>query len=147
MDRVRDYLKRIRDNGVLVGLSTHIPEVIDFVEGRNWDLDFYMACMFQIGRPDAEIRKSLGGDLPLGSVFLESDPPKMCRAIRQARKPCLAFKILAAGRLAEDAGKLEQAFRFAFGNIKAQDGVIVGMYPRFKDEVRENADLVRRLHT
>jgi hypothetical protein len=147
MDRVRDYLKRIRDTGVMVGLSTHMPEVIDLVEGQNWDLDFCMACFFQIGRPEAETRKLLGGDLPLGSVFLESDPPKMCRAIRQSRKPCLGFKILGAGRLAESSEQLEQAFRFAYGNIKPQDGVIVGMYPRFKDEVRENTDLVRRLHT
>ncbi len=145
MDKVRDYLKAIRDSGVLVGLSTHLPGVIEWVEERNWDIDFYMACMFQIGRPEAETRKMLG-DLPLGSqVFLESDPPRMCRAIRQTRRPCLAFKILAAGRHGSSPEQLERAFRFAYTNIKPRDAVIVGMYPRFKDEVRENAELVRRI--
>jgi hypothetical protein len=144
MDRVRDYLKAIRDSGVLVGLSTHLPGVIDFVEGKNWDVDFYMACFFQIGRPEAETRK-ITGALPLGQVFLESDPPQMCKAIRQSRKPCLAFKILAAGRHGSTREQLEAAFRFAFANIKPQDGVIVGMYPRFKDEVRENTEIVRRI--
>jgi hypothetical protein len=71
----------------------------------------------------------------------------MCRVIRTTKKTCLAFKILAAGRAAERRGGLEQAFRFAFQNIKPNDAVIVGMYPRFRDEVKENADIVRRLLT
>ena len=41
--------------------------------------------------------------------------------------------------------QLERALRFTFGNIKPQDAAIVGMYPRFKDEVGENAELVRRI--
>jgi hypothetical protein len=32
-----------------------------------------------------------------------------------------------------------------FGNIKPQDAVIMGMYPRYKDEVRENVAHVRRI--
>ncbi len=87
------------------------------------------------------------GELPLGYVFLEKDPERMCRVIRQTRKTCLAFKILAAGRLADTPEKLEKAFRFAFANIKPQDAVIVGMYPRFKDEIREDAELARRILT
>jgi len=144
MDKVRDYLKAIRDSGVMVGLSTHLPSVIEHVEERNWDLDFYMTCFYQFSRSTDDIRKMLG-ELPLGYVFLEGDPARMCRVIRQTRKTCLAFKILAAGRLADPADAREKAFRFAFENIKSQDAVIVGMYPRFKDEVRENADLVRRV--
>ena len=65
--------------------------------------------------------------------------------IRQTKKTCLAFKVLAAGRLADSPQKLEKAFRFAYANIKPQDAVIVGMYPRFKDEIHENTDLVRRM--
>lgn len=146
MDKVRDYLKAIRDAGVMVGMSTHLPSVIEYVEERNWDVDFYMTCFYQFSRSTEDIRKMLG-ELPLGYVFLEGDPARMTRVIRQTRKTCLAFKILAAGRLADPAEAREKAFRFAFENIKAQDAVIVGMYPRFKDEVRENADMVRRVLT
>jgi hypothetical protein len=144
MPKVREFLKRVRDSGVMVGLSTHLPQVVELVEEQNWDVDFYMTCFYQFSRTEDEIRKMLG-ELPLGYVFLEKDPERMCRLIRQTRKTCFAFKILAAGRMADSPEKLEKAFRFAFDNIKPTDAVIVGMYPRFKDEVKENADLVRRL--
>ena len=144
MDKVQEFLKRVRDSGVLVGLSTHLPQVVEHAEERNWDVDFYMTCFYQFGRTQEELRKMLG-ELPLGYVFLEKDPERMCRVIRQTPKTCLAFKILAAGRNADSPEKLETAFRFAFANIKPQDAVIVGMYPRFKDEIREDADIVRRL--
>ena len=140
--RVRDFLKRVRDTGVMVGMSTHRPANIEYVEERGWDIDFYMTCFHQLSRPKEETRKMLG-ELPLGTVFVEGDPARMCRVIRQTRKTCLAFKILGAGRVAEERGGVEKAFRFAFENIKPQDCVIVGMYPRFKDEVKENAGLVR----
>jgi hypothetical protein len=55
----------------------------------------------------------------------------------------LGFKILAAGRLANDQNSVREAFRFAFQNIKPTDGVIVGMYPRFFDEIRANAQYAR----
>ena len=143
-DKVREFLKRVRDTGVMVGMSTHNPANIEYVEEHGWDIDFFMACFHQLSRPKEEIRKMLG-ELPLGDVFLEGDPARMCRVIRQTRKTCLGFKILGAGRKAENKADLEAAFRFAFENIKPQDCVIVGMYPRFKDEVRENADLVKRI--
>jgi len=36
MSKVREFLARVRDTGVLVGLSTHRPEVVEYVEERNW---------------------------------------------------------------------------------------------------------------
>ena len=69
----------------------------------------------------------------------------MYRVMRQTKKPCFAFKILAAGRI-PDSG-VEQAFRTAFESIKPTDGIYVGMFPRRKDEVKENAELVHRILT
>ena len=146
MGEVEDYLKLIRDTGVMVGISTHLPEVVDFVDDHNWDLDFFMTSFYQLSRSEQQIREMLG-ELPLGSVFLEGDPARMCRAIRQTAKPCLAFKVLASGRKAESHEQLEESLRFAFDQIKAKDAIIVGMYPRFKDEVSENAETVRQVCT
>jgi hypothetical protein len=64
--------------------------------------------------------------------------------MRQTEKPCLAFKILAAGRLCDRAEWVETAFESAFRQIKASDAVIVGMYPEYEDQVAINAELVRR---
>jgi len=52
---------------------------------------------------------------------------------------------LAGGRLGDRPEGVEAAFEFAFGNIKATDGAIVGMFPRFRDEPAEDASLTRRL--
>jgi len=38
----------------------------------------------------------------------------------------------------------ENAFRFAFQHTKASDCVIVGINPRFRDAIVQNADLTRR---
>lgn len=144
--KIKDFLKAVRDSGVLVGLSTHTPLVVEEVESQGWDVDFFMTCVYRITRPETEIVNLLG-QRPLGEVYLPQDPPRMYRAIRQARKPCLAFKILAAGRLTDSPRTLDQAFQTAFDNIKPTDAVIVGMYPRFSDQVQDNAERVRRILT
>jgi hypothetical protein len=77
-------------------------------------------------------------------VYLEEDPPRMFRAMRQTARPCLAFKILAAGRLCDHPDTVEKAFRDTFAQIKPNDAVIVGMYPEYEDQIAINADFVRR---
>jgi hypothetical protein len=144
MYKVEEFLKRVRDTGVMVGLSMHNPLVMEYVEEKGWDIDLYMTCFYQISRTPEETRKACGGKLPLGEVFLEEDPVEMTKRVRQTSKPCLGFKILAAGRVINTPEEVEKAFRFALENIKPSDAVIVGMYPRYKDEVKENAEYVRR---
>ena len=145
MSKVQDFLKRVRQSGVMVGMSTHTPAVIEYVEERNWDIDFYMTAVYCVTRPVEETRKMLGGELPLGEVYLDEDPARMFRVVRQTKKTCLAFKILAAGRRCGSPAELDRAFQFAFDSIKPQDCVIVGMYPRFSDQVKDNAERVRRI--
>jgi hypothetical protein len=75
---------------------------------------------------------------------MEKDPERMTDMVRKTKKTCFAFKLLGAGRNTRNTG-VEQAYKYALGRIKPQDAVIVGMCPKFKDEVKENADLVRRV--
>jgi hypothetical protein len=63
----------------------------------------------------------------------------MTSVIRQVKQPCLAFKILGAGRLCSSQEDVITAFKFAFENIKQTDGIIVGMFPWYFDEVSANA--------
>ncbi len=144
MDKVREFTKAVRDSGVMVGVSTHNPAVVDYIESKGWDVDYYMTCLYRVSRTLEEARKELG-EAPLGETFLEKDPERMCKAIRASKRPCLAFKVLGAGRNISSGGTIETAFRFALANIKPTDAVIVGMFPEFKDEPKENADIVRRI--
>ena len=102
LDQIHDFLKQVRDAGMLVGVSTHMPAVVDAIESKGWDLDYYMTCVYERHRSEADLEKLLGHvPIPVGEVYLKSDPPRMFKAIRQTKRPCLAFKILAAGRLSE----------------------------------------------
>lgn len=140
-----DLLKRIRDCGTLVGLSAHNPALIELSEEKSWDVDYYMCCLYYLTRPRDEFAKILGDNLPLGEIYLPSDPPRMFRAIGTARKPCLAYKVLAAGRRIGSSSEIRKAFETAFSNIKPTDAVIVGMYQQFGDQAGENAAIVREL--
>jgi len=145
METVKEWCKKARDLGVLVGVGTHIPEVIAKVEEENWDVDFYSGCVYNRRRTIEEQKKVLNGELieMPAELYLQGDPARMYHVMRQTKKPCFAFKILAAGRIPD--GGIEHAFRTAFESIKATDGVYVGMFPKFKDEVRENAEIVHRI--
>ena len=146
MDQVQEYTKRLRQTGVLVGIGTHKSEVVEYVEERGWDVDFYMLCAYNRTRMPEELQKMLGVvPVPPSEVYLEIDPPRAFRVARQTQKTCFLFKILAAGRLTRSPQTIEDAFKTALQSIKAKDCVVVGMYPRYKDEVKENADRVRRI--
>jgi hypothetical protein len=142
IDTARDTLAQIRDTGVLVGLSTHNPQVIEYTEENDWDIDFYMACVYRKSRNHEELMEIMG-EAPIGEIYLPSDVPRMCETISKATKTCLAFKILAAGRTCDTPEQVRKAFEFVFGHIKPTDAVIVGMYPRYTDQIKENAELVR----
>jgi len=147
MGSVREWCKQVRQMGVMVGVGTHKPEVIDLVESQGWDVDFYAGCVYNRTRTPEEIKQILNGEIieMPKEFYLQSDPPRMYKVMRQTAKPCFAFKILAAGRIPPDG--IEGAFRTAFHSIKSIDGVFVGMYPRMKDEVKENAEIVHKILT
>ena len=145
MDDIREWCKKARDLGIVVGVGTHKPEVIALVEEQNWDVDFYAGCVYNRTRTDDEWRQVLKGEIMEMSreIYMQSDPPRMYKVMRQTRKPCFAFKVLAAGRI-PDAG-VEQSFRTAFESLKPIDGVFVGVCPHIKDEVREDAEIVHKI--
>jgi hypothetical protein len=140
-----DLLKRIRDKGVLVGVSAHNPALIEYSEEKGWDVDYYMACLYHRTRSRAEYEAILGKDLPLGEIYLPSDPPRMFKVVRSTPKPCLVYKVLAAGRRVERPQEVRNCFQTALEHIKPTDAMIVGMYQQLGDQVGEDAAIVREL--
>jgi hypothetical protein len=143
-DRVRDYVKAVRDAGVLAGVSAHNPDCIKRVADEGWDVDLFMTCFYFLTRKT--VQKDV--DVPTLDIvypFFKDDPKAMTAVVRQVKQPCLGFKILGAGRLCSSQDTVRAAFKFAFENIKPIDGVIVGMFPWCFDEVSADAQFVRQL--
>jgi hypothetical protein len=139
-----DLLKRIRATGALVGLSAHNPALIELAEEQRWEVDYYMCCQYYLTRPREEFQKILG-EVPMGEVYLPSDRDRMLQVVRAARKPCLVYKVLAAGRADLSPAGVRAAFQHTLSHIKPSDAMIVGMFQEFGDQVAMNAGLVREL--
>jgi hypothetical protein len=133
----------IRATGLPTGLGTHIPTVIEYAEENRWDVDFYMASVYNLSRID-RVSSAVTGKANEEEPFFEEDIPRMYNTIRAAAKPCIAFKILGATRRCQSQETVKAAFFEAFANIKPGDLVNVGMYPKDLDQPALNAEYTRQ---
>jgi hypothetical protein len=141
---VRDFVKSVKDRGIMAGVSSHNPDVVKQIADEGWENDFFMTCFYWLTRPKPVDKPE--EIIPTGSYnFYRNDPMRMTEVIRQVDKTCLGFKILGAGRMCSNEKTVKDAFKFAFDNIKPTDGIIVGMFPWFFDEVTVNAQYTREL--
>jgi hypothetical protein len=138
IDKAADYLKCIRDCGVRVGLGTHVPEVIEYAEEKGWDVDFYMACVYNLSRKPRESALVDPKAPAPKEEFRDDDPPRMFQTIRRTPRQCLAFKVLASGRKCATQEDVRAAFHAAYRNIKPADAVVVGMFPKHVDQIALN---------
>jgi hypothetical protein len=129
IDEVYERIKIMRQSGATIGLGSHLPEVIDYVESKGWDVDFYMTCVYQIVQ---------------GDTFRDADREKMLARVRQTQKQCLIFKVYGATRHCATAETRLAALELAFRYAKPTDAVVIGMYPKVTEQVRENCRLVMR---
>jgi hypothetical protein len=141
---LKDLLKRIRDTGILVGLSVHDPRLLQIAEDEGWDVDYYMTALYDLRGGREEFERKFGY-APLGEIYLREHRPRMCELIRMTGKPCIAFKVLAAGRAIGSRERIREELAFALRSIKPSDAILVGMYQQFSDQVGENAALVSEL--
>ncbi len=144
LDLIKDFVDKVHDLGCAAGISTHNPVILEELESKGWSNDFYMASFHYQTRRAEEFQKDYGMT-GFGETYVTSDPPRMCKAVRQVKKPCLVYKILAAGRRCNSPREVRNAFEFAYKNIKPGDAAIVGLYPRFSDQVAEDTKLVREI--
>lgn len=134
IDEVRESLKMIRDTGVLVGMCSHNHQVLEYVEEKGWDIDFYMASFYNPNKKSEEGIRYYYGD---------EDRESMCKFIRSTDKFCFGYKILAASRNARTPEDCRKAFEYALKNIKKNDAVIVGMF--LPNRVHDNAKYVKEI--
>jgi hypothetical protein len=120
IEHVREWLELIRSYGILAGVGSHNHRTIDICEERGYNPDFYMITLNSLG------------------LYCSGAPESISQSIKSTKKPVLAFKIMAAGRIPPD-----EAFKLALNCIKNTDFIVVGM--AFPEEIEENAELVRKL--
>ena len=133
-----ENLKMFRDAGVLVGLGSHNHEVIDYVEQKGWDLDFYQCSFYRSWFGLNRTEKTQGED------FGEDARQAMVKTIQQVSKPAIAFKVLGANRHCGTPAAVERAIRFTLENIKPSDVILLGMWQKYKDQVSENVGYTRK---
>jgi len=141
IEQANEALKAIRQTGARVGLGTHIPEVVDHAETKGWDLDFYMTCVYNLGRTREEAERLAGKPVP-GELFWDADREKMLARVKSTSRTCLIFKIYGATRQCAAPAARKAAVDLAFAYAKPGDAVVVGMFPKYSDQVRENCRLV-----
>ncbi len=141
IDETREALKAIRQTGAQVGLGTHIPEVVDYVESKGWDFDFYMTCVYNLSRTPEEAAKVAGRPVK-GEFFHDPDREMMLKRVSRTTKPCLIFKVYAATRHSATPAARLAALKLAFRYAKPTDAVVIGMFPKYQEQVEENCRLV-----
>ena len=144
IDQVRDLVKFIKDQGLPAGIGTHIPAVIEYAEEHGWETDFYMGCFYNLARK-YKSAPAVDQNAYARDMFPAEDPAAMAKVLRAVKKPCIAFKIMAASRNCSTPEATRAAFKTAFDLIKPNDGVDVGMFQRHRNQIAENAKTVRDL--
>jgi hypothetical protein len=117
---------RIRERGLVPGLSTHLPESIIFADETGLDVETYIS-----------IYNSMGFLMPLEVDWTN-------RIIHGARKPVMTIKPFAAGQV-----RPFQGLAFSWSTLRDCDMVTVGtMTPREAAELVEiSLDLLSRRAT
>lgn len=105
IERLSDYLSMIRDAGMIPGLSAHMPEIVQYSDLNEYDVETYI-----------QIYNCMGF---LMQVEIES----VSRVIQNAKKPVLTIKPLAAGRTTPYVG-----LNFSFNTIREKDMVAIGCF-------------------
>ena len=105
MHRLDDYTKMIRDAGMVPGLSAHMPELVVYSDENGYDVETYI-----------QIYNCMGF---LMQVEIES----VNAIIRNAKKPVMVIKAMAAGRTTPFVG-----LNFAWATIRDCDMITVGCF-------------------
>ena len=97
------YTRMIRARGMIPGLSTHMPEAVIYADKMDADVETYI-----------QLYNSAG-------FLMQVEADWVMRIIREAKKPVMIIKPLAAGRILPVVG-----LAFVWNTIRDQDMVTIG---------------------
>ena len=152
VEEAKARIRRIKEeSGLPTGLCSHEPEIIMRAEEEDWGADFYMTCLYNARKQQ---RGQQSGFITGKSKTLKMYPDdkyEMFPVIKQVKKTCLVFKMLAGGQVF--AGKdpseyetiLEKEFRDAYANMKPQDIGVIGVYQENHDELAQDVRIINKI--
>jgi len=116
IERIDDYTKMIRDEGMIPGLSCHMPELIVYSDQNGYDIETYN-----------QIYNCMG-------FLMQVEIETVASIIHNAKKPVMTIKSMAAGRTTPYVG-----LNFSWATIRDCDMVTVGCMNA--DEVYEDIEI------
>ena len=114
--RLGDYTDMIRQNGLVPGLSAHMPEMIVYSDLNNYDIQTYI-----------QIYNCMG-------FLMQVEIETVNQIIHDAKKPVMTIKPMAAGRTTPFVG-----LNFSWATIRDCDMVTVGCFN--ENEAREDIEI------
>jgi len=116
IERLGDYTDMIREAGLIPGLSAHMPEIIQYSDNNNYDVETYI-----------QIFNCLG-------FLMQVEVESVIKIIHEAKKPVMTIKPMAAGRTTAYIG-----LTFNWSVLRAQDMITCGCIN--EHEVHEDVEI------
>lgn len=116
IDRLPDYLYMIRENGMIPGLSAHMPELVTYSDANGYDVETYI-----------QIYNCMG-------FLMQIEVEGVNSIIWNAKKPVMTIKSMAAGRCTPFVG-----LSFSYATLRPCDMVTLGAFT--PDEVHEDVEI------
>ncbi len=114
--RLNDYTDMIRQEGMIPGLSAHMPELILYSDENGYDVETYI-----------QIYNCMG-------FLMQIEAETVASIIHSAKKPVMTIKPMAAGRVSPFVG-----LNFVWNTIRACDMVTVGCF--HPEEAEEDIEI------
>ena len=116
IDRLPDYLGMIREQGMIPGVSAHMPELIVYSDEQDYDVQTYIQLYNCVG------------------YMMQVEIEHVHNVIWNAKKPVMTIKSMAAGRVTPFVG-----LTFSFATIRPCDMVTVGCFT--PEEAHEDIEI------
>lgn len=116
IDRLPDYLEMVREQGMIPGLSCHMPELIIYSDLNEYDVQTYVQIYNCIG------------------FLMQVEVEYIHKVIWGAKKPVMTIKPMAAGRVSPFVG-----LTFSWHTIRPCDMIAIGCLT--PEEAREDIEI------
>ena len=149
-NEIVDMIKLFRNStDVKLGIGTHHPDFIKLSEEEGFDVDFYMACMYNLrnGRRGEESGFITGKSKNSIYPIIPSDRGLMLDVLKDVKKPIIAFKIFAGGQMLvgkpeeERRALIKDTYETVFTSLKPNDFAVAGVFQKYHDQLTENVSV------